>query len=214
MSDTPSQNFIPIADIRDGIVIMKDGQLNALLLVSAVNLALKSADEQQATISAFQNFVNTLDFSIQIVTQSRRFDMRPYLETLEKRLEAIPEDLLRIQTRMYIDYIKSITENQNIMQKEFFVVVPYTPFITSNSGGGFLSGLFGKRKNTDAAELSFQQQRAQLEQRVAVVQSGLSSMGLNVANIQTEQLVELFYQLYNPGDTTPSVANLIAQTES
>ena len=201
--NTPSQSFISITDIDNGVVVRRDGTLIGVLAIAATNLSLKSPDEQQATMSAFQNFLNTLDFSVQIVVHSRAFDVRPYLETLKARLEVIPEELLRLQTTMYIEYIRNITMNQNIMQKEFYVVVPYASLdILTPSKGGLFSKLFGGSKNnTVSTETPFEAKQAQLHQRMNVVTSGLSSMGLGVEPLNTKQLVELFYELYNPGDS-------------
>lgn len=212
-----TQNFIPLKEIRDGVVVLKNGTMRGVLLVSAVNLALKSTDEQTATMSAFQGFLNTLEFSVQIVVQSRKFDILPYLAVLEDRLKNIPEELLRIQTRMYIEYVKTITEQSNIMQKHFYVVVPYTGngSQVGADGGGF--SLFGKRKKQTLAEAeqeSFENKRAQLEQRMNVVKQGLTGIGLRVTELETQQLIEVYYQLYNPGDTGKSFTYLLGEEQS
>src|SRR3989338_6299018 len=124
-----SQDFVKIKEIRDGIVILKDGGLRAILMCSSINFALKSEDNQAAIISQFQNFLNSLDFSVQIVVQSRRFDVRPYIATLEEREKGQKNELLKLQTREYIGFIKKFTENTNIMNKSFFVIVPYSAAI-------------------------------------------------------------------------------------
>src|ERR1035437_3716475 len=121
-----TQEFVPIKEARDGIIVLKDGSLRALVLASSVNLSLKSADEQRATILQFQNFLNTLDFSTQISIQSRKLDIRPYLLLLENRMKVQNEPLLKLQTKEYIEFIKNFTESVSIMTKNFFVVVPYT----------------------------------------------------------------------------------------
>lgn len=213
-----TQNFIPLKEIRDGVVVLKNNTLRGVLLVSAINLALKSTEEQTATMEAFQGFLNTLEFSTEIVIQSRKFDILPYLAVLEDRLKNIPEELLRIQTRMYIEYVKTITEQANIMQKHFYVVVPYTGAgnqVGSESGGGFK--IFGKKKKQtqqESEDESFENKRAQLEQRMNVIKQGLSGMGLRVTELETEQLIELYYQLYNPGDTGKSFTYLLADEQS
>src|SRR3990167_8074078 len=120
-----TQEFVPIKEIRDGIVVLKNGDLRAIVLANSVNLSLKSNDEQTATILQFQNFLNTLDFPIQISVQSRKLDIRPYLLTLEERMKVQNEQLLKIQTREYINFIKSFTDSVSIMTKSFFIVVPY-----------------------------------------------------------------------------------------
>lgn len=209
-TSSATQEFIPIKEIRDGVVVLKNGTLRGILLVSATNLALKSSDEQDATMSAFQNYLNTMEFSTQILVQSRKFDILPYISTLEERLKSINEELLRIQTRMYIEYVRAIAEQTNIMQKHFYVIVPYTGSATPVSTNSGLFGLFGGKKATSTtAEDSFMYKRAQLEQRMSVVRQGLSSMGLRISDLDSLQLTEIFYQLYNPGDTGKSFTYLL-----
>src|SRR3990167_6898358 len=122
-----TQEFLPVSEVRDGVIVLKDGGLRALLLASSINFALKSEDEQTAFIVQFQNFLNSLDFSVQIFIQSRMLDIRPYIATLEAQFKEQLDDLMRIQIREYIEFIKSFTEAANIMTKNFFVVVPYEP---------------------------------------------------------------------------------------
>src|SRR5882672_670825 len=122
-----TQDFVPVAEVRDGIVVLKDGTLRAILLASSINFALKSEDEQTAFIVQFQNFLNSLDFSCQIFVQSRMLDIRPYVATLEAAYKKQLDDLMRVQIREYIEFVKSFTEAANIMTKNFFVVVPYAP---------------------------------------------------------------------------------------
>ena len=112
-----TQEFVPIQEIRDGIVILKDGSMRAIILASSLNFALKSADEQNAIISQFQNFLNSLDFSIQIFVQSKRLDIRPYIALLEERYKEQVTELMKIQTREYIEFIKTFVDNSNIMTK-------------------------------------------------------------------------------------------------
>ncbi|KKQ35644.1 MAG: hypothetical protein US50_C0009G0010 [Candidatus Nomurabacteria bacterium GW2011_GWB1_37_5] len=194
----PSQNFVPIKEVRDGIIILKDGGLRVVMLASSINLSLKSYDEQKAVLIQYQNFLNSLDFSTQIVIQSRRYDIRPYLASLEKRLNEIPEPLLKIQTREYIEFIRTFTEQVNIMTKRFFIIVPYSQ--TAPSFGAAKSILPGG-KSKSAEEQSFEEKRSQLEQRMSVIESGLSGVGVKTAKLGTEEVIELFYKTYNPGET-------------
>jgi hypothetical protein len=211
-ASSPAQEFIPITDIQDGVLVRRDDTIVGVMAVSATNLALKSPDEQQATMVAFQNFLNTLEFSVQIVIQSRAFDVRPYVKTLEDRLEVIPEELLRIQTAMYIEYIKTIAENQNIMQKNFYIVIPFSGEGVQREGkkSGFFASMFGGGGKSGESETPMESKVAQLEQRMNVVSSGLSSLGLGVTPVGTEGLVELLYELYNPGDSVGGVGQLAA----
>jgi len=198
-----TQDFIPIKEVRDGIIVLKDDELRAIVLANSVNLSLKSEDEQKATMLQFQNFLNTLDFPIQISVQSRRLDIRPYLMLLEDRIKVQNEPLIKLQTREYIGFIKNFTETVAIMTKTFFVVVPYTHTVLKSDSGIF--GGFFSRKNKEqelaAKKVDFEEKRSQLEERVAVIQQGLSRCGINSAQLGTEEVVEVFYKVFNPGET-------------
>ena len=196
-----TQAFVPIEDIRDGIVTLKDGSLRAILMASSINFALKSEDEQTAILYQFQNFLNSIEFSVQFFIQSRPLDIRPYLALLESRLEEQTEDLMRIQIREYIGFIKQFTENTSIMSKNFFIVVPYSP-PAIQIDKNFLSKVMrsGKPKNEADKTASFEENRAQLEQRIDVVTQGLMRTGVRVVQLGTEETVELFYKLFNPGE--------------
>ena len=197
-----TQDFVPIKEVRDGIIILKDEGLRAIVLANSVNLSLKSDDEQKATILQFQNFLNTLDFSVQISVQSRRLDIRPYLLLLENRMKEQTEPLLKLQTKEYIEFIRNFTESVSIMTKSFFVVIPYT-HTTLKSDYNVFKNLFSREKSMqDKAALAFdfEEKRSQLEQRVSVVQQGLSSCGIKSAQLGTEEVVEVFYKVFNPGE--------------
>lgn len=197
-----SQDFVPIEQVRDGVIVLKDGTLRALLMASSLNIALKSEDEQSAILVQFQNFLNSLDFSVQFFIQSRELDIRPYLALLEKRYTEQQSELMKIQVREYIDFVKGFVEGSSIMTKSFFVVVPYSPPMSSgNSGGiGALSNLAGGHKDAKLSSQLFEEYRSQLEQRISVVQSGLARTGVRVAQLGTEEVIELFYKLFNIGE--------------
>jgi type IV secretory pathway VirB4 component len=194
-----TQEFVPIKEIRDGVVVLKDGSMRALLMCSSVNFALKSGEEQNSILFQFQNFLNSLDFSIQIFVQSRRLDIRPYLSLIEGRIKDQTNDLMRIQIKEYVKFIKKFTEDVNIMAKTFFVVVPYTPPMLNVESKKF--SLFGSNKATRKELIQrFDEDKTQLEKRVSVVESGISRCGVRTAQLGTEELVEVFYKLFNPGD--------------
>ncbi|MBP6858553.1 MAG: hypothetical protein KBC33_01840 [Candidatus Pacebacteria bacterium] len=199
-----TQGFIPIQEIRDGVVILKNGGMRAVVLASSLNFALKSQDEQSSILMQFQNFVNSLDFSIQIFVQSKKLDIRPYIALLEDRYKEQITELMKIQVREYIEFIKTFVESTNIMSKSFFVVIPYDPPIVSG-GKNPLAGMFpGKgagKATAESTDAKFQEYRSQLEQRVAVVEQGLVRCGVRAAELGTEEVVELFYKLFNPGET-------------
>src|SRR3989344_5906743 len=190
-----TQEFVPIKEVRDGVIVLKDGELRAIILANSVNLMLKSEDEQKATILQFQGFLNTLDFTVQISIQSRKLDIRPYLMLLENRMRVQNEPLLKLQTKEYIDFIKNFTESVSIMSKNFFVVVPYT-HISLKTQSGIFKNLFSKKSRKEEElknQLDFEEKRSQLEQRVSVIQQGLSRCGIKSAQLGTEEVVEVFY---------------------
>ena len=197
-----NQEFVPVKEVRDGVVVLKDGDLRAIVLANSVNLSLKSSDEQKATILQFQSFLNTLDFSIQISVESRRLDIRPYLLLLENRMKVQTEPLLKLQTKEYMEFIKNFTETVSIMTKNFFVVVPYTHTVLK-SDSGILKKLFSFRNKEEAKvekQLDFEEKRSQLEQRVSVIEQGLARCGIKSAQLGTEEIVEVFYKVFNPGE--------------
>jgi type IV secretory pathway VirB4 component len=196
-----TQDFVPIEEVRDGVIILKDGSMRGLLMTSSLNFALKSTDEQNAIIMQFQNFLNSLDFSVQIFVQSRRLDIRPYIALLEDRYKEQVGELMKIQTREYIEFIRTFTESSNIMSKSFFIVVPYAPPIIQ--GGNTLVGkVIGRKAPQVQTEKNdnFEENRSQLEQRMSVVEQGLVRCGIRIAQLGTEEIVELFYKIFNPGD--------------
>lgn len=207
-----AQNFVPIKEVRNGVIVLKDGGLRAVLIASSINLSLKSGEEQMAILNQFQSFLNGLDFSTQIVVQSRRLDIRPYLLTLEARLKEQTEPLLKIQTKEYIDFIKSFTDEVNIMTKTFFVVVPYSPGVIK-SKNGILDSMIGggapKKQVEDTKKAmdlaSFEEKRSQLDQRVNVIINGLSGLGVRSSQLMTDEVVELFYKTFNPGDISQGI---------
>ena len=203
-TNTSSQKFVPVRDIRNGVVVLKNGQMNMVLLATSINFALKSSDEQAAILRNFQSFLNTIDFSLQIYVQSRRLDINPYLEQLAAREGEQYNDLMRIQLREYMNFVKTFVTEVDIMSKNFFVVVPYTPVNTNIKSN--LSGLLaGKQPSVTIDESSFAEHRTQLEQRVSVVEQGLNRLGVRTAALDDEALVELYYHIFNPGDIAGEV---------
>ncbi len=195
-----TQHFVPLTDIHDDVVLLKDGQMCMVLLASSINFALKSADEQQAILSQFQSFLNSIDFSIQIYIQSRRLDIRPYIEILKEREVLQDNDLMRIQLREYMEFINTFTTQVDIMTKNFFIVIPYTPLNLEVKG---ISRLLKQKSIAQKAALSndkFFEDKTQLEQRVSIVEQGLSRIGIRTALLGTEELIELYYHIFNPED--------------
>jgi len=209
MASKATQDFVPIKEVRDGIIILEDTSMRAILMTSSINFALKGEEEQQAILLQFQNFLNSLEFSIQIFIQSRDLDIRPYLALLEERYKEQTTELMRIQTREYIGFVKSFTEDTNIMTKHFFIVIPYTPStLVSNKGKGGIPGLRKKitsKSTIEEKSASFEENRSQIEQRIAVIEQGLARTGIRIVNLGTEEIVELFYRLFNPGELSKPI---------
>lgn len=202
-----SQEFVPIKEIRDGIVILKTGAMRLILMVSSLNFALKSQEEQAAIISQYQNLLNALDFSIQIFIQSRPINIAPYLNILKDQEKTQSNELLQIQNREYIDFIKNLVETTNIVSKNFYIAVPFNPPVLEISGPKGIMSKIGSvfRKKEDESvqeqeELKFGEYKEQLLQRGYVVIQELSRLGLRSVPLETEEVIELFYQLYNPGE--------------
>jgi hypothetical protein len=194
-----SQKFLDIAEIREDTVIMKDGTLRAVLLVSSINFALKSVDEQNAIVQAYMQFLNGLDFPIQVVIQSRRMNIDNYLRQLSDQEKILTNDLLKRQIRDYKDFIKQLIQLGDIMQKRFFVVVPLNP--ATDEQKGFFKRMGEILTPTVAIRLSeerFQKLKFDLSLRMNQVISGLSSMSLNAVPLDTQSLIELYYNVYNP----------------
>lgn len=198
-----TQAYLPIREVKDGVVVLKDGSLRAVLMTSAVNFALKSAGEQDAMIYAYQRFLNSLNFPVQILIQSRRLDLDFYLEKLAKRAEVQDIELVKLQILEYTEFIKRLISVTNIMDKRFFVVVPFFPDATEQVKG-FAKWLSFSPPKPDPKKLEndFQKNKVQLMQRVEAIASGLGGIGLRAATLNSEELVELFYSIYNPSTAT------------
>lgn len=196
-----AQEFVPIKEVRGGIMVLKNGGLVGVMLASSVNFALKSGDEQHAILAQFQSFVNSLDFSVQFFVQSRKLDIRPYIALLEERFHAQTEDLMKIQVREYVEFIKSFTERANIMSKRFFIVVPYSPPILDVKKA-IESRIFTKTDLSarNEKDIGFEEHRTQLEQRMATVEQGLIRTGVRTIPLGTEEVIELLYKEFNPGE--------------
>jgi hypothetical protein len=194
-----TQDFVPVKEVRNGIVILKSDGYRGILMCSATNFALKSEEEQRAIIGGFQSFLNTLDFSVEIVMHSRKMDIRPYLALLEAREAGQQSELMRIQVREYINFIRGFMDSADIMTKLFYVVVPYTPAIGIKVAEAF--PLPGRKKEPALAGTgdSFEEDRVQLEQRMSLVANGLASASIRAVALNTEEVIELLYRSFNVG---------------
>ena len=189
-----SQNFLPFQQIKEGVIVLKNKALRGILMVSSINFDLKSEDEQNAIIYQFQNFLNSLDFSCQMVIQSRRINITGYFEKLKKLERAQKNELLKVQTAEYRKFVESMVAEGVIMTKQFFVVVPYTIGESSQS-----KGLFGlKPQIPTMTKDTFIRCKEQLLQRMEFVAVGLKRCGLTVVPLTTPELIELFWSWHHP----------------
>ncbi|HEX3095877.1 MAG TPA: hypothetical protein VHQ20_02035 [Patescibacteria group bacterium] len=197
----PTQSFLKLSEIREDTIIMEDGTLRAVLTVSSTNFDLKSEEEQNALIYSYQRFLNSLEFHIQILLQSRKMDIGEYTEKLKGLMERQTNELLRMQTGEYIEFINRLVESANVMNKNFYVIIPYEMSVKGTGGGGIFSKIFGtgKTKEIEAKSKAFADYRKALDERVGSVSSNLASAGLRVVRLNTDQLIELVYNSYNFG---------------
>jgi len=190
-----TQQFLEIDQIREGVIILKNKALRGILMVSSLNFALKSDEEQTAILYQFQNFLNSLDFSCQVLIQSRRLNITGYLEKIKELVERQKNELLKIQTQEYHDFIKSLVETGTIMSKSFFVIVPFTIF---EAQGLPAFKILKAPKIPTLSEEEFQRCKSQLWQRMEFVALGLRRCGLKAVPLTTEEIIELFWATHHP----------------
>lgn len=186
-----TQGVLRFSEIRDSVVITKNGELRKILMTSSINFALKSEQEQNAIIFAYQNFLNSLEFPVQILMQSKKLDLGNYLGKLKDAGNSQTNELLRMQTLDYVDFIARLINIANIMDKKFYVVIPFIP-----------PPKMQQQKTTMITVAEFEKYKVELNQRVQTVQSGLGSVGIRSAELNTQQIIELLYGIYNPQEAT------------
>lgn len=199
MPSVSTQKHLPFSEIRDGVVIMKDGTLRRVVLVSSLNFSLKSEDEQKGIIQGYVQFLNTVDYELQIVIQSRKLNIEKYLTKLDSLAAAQDNELLRKQTKAYRGFIAKLVEDADIMDKKFFVVVPYSPF--SKKKKGFFERareVLSPASVVKLNEQKFEKYQLELDRRVRGAISGLKGIGLQTQVLDTQALIELYYNTYNP----------------
>ncbi len=193
-----SQKYLEISEIKDNVIVLKNGSLRAVLMVSSINFALKSIDEQDGIIYRYQSFLNSLDFSVQIVINSRRLNIDTYLDVLREEEKKQTNDLLRMQISSYVEYINGLVKMANIVTKTFYIVVPFS---LAESKDGNIKAKVTSVANAPAImanRKNFEKYRDQLFQRVDHVVENLSGAGLRMTMLSTQELIELYYNLYNP----------------
>jgi type IV secretory pathway VirB4 component len=201
-SKASTQDSLIIAEIRDDIVVMRDGSLRAVIIGSAINFDLMSTSERDSVEYAYQNFLNSLHFPIQILVKSQKIDLDGYIGRLQQLRTDQDNDLLALLMDDYIANIKALIEEVNIMDKQFYIVVPYFPPVmdsmkTKNVATG-LAGVFRKQAVTTLGENDFTTYKTELSQRVQLVSSGLGQIGVRNIPLNTQELIDLYYSSYNP----------------
>ncbi len=204
-SSTPTQQFLMLSEIRDDLIIMNDGTLRAVLAVSSTNFDLKSEEEQNALIYSYQRFLNSLEYHVQILMQSRKMDIAEYTEKLKGFIDKQTNELLRMQTQEYVDFIDRLVESANVMNKNFYVLLSYDTSVNPGATSIF-SKLFGsgETKAITDREANIANYKKQLDERCSTVEAALASCGLRVVKLATPQLIELVYNSYN-FSTGPSI---------
>lgn len=190
---------IEIADIKDNLVLMKDESVLGVMMVNSVNFALKSTQEQDAIIYNYQQFLNSLDFPLQIMVAIRKFDISDYVEMLSQKRNEQENELIRIQTSEYMDFVKELTQVVNIMSNFFYVIVPFAQ--TEEQKVMSMTeklGKFFKKTDKQIEAQTYEQMKTGLWQRLGYINSGLTACGLKTATLNNEELLELFYRMYNP----------------
>lgn len=196
----PTQQFVDIKEVRNGVIYLKQGGMRKILIVSGVNFDLKSEAEQTAILGAFQNFINTVDFPVQFFIHSRKVNIETYLEKMGERQSKEENELLKIQIGEYVEFIRSFVEQNAIINKTFFVIVPYE--LGSEKAKGGVENLLSMFNKSASADVQKQQsEHAALEQldlRVTEISNGIEQIGLRITPLSDEEIIELFYNLYNP----------------
>ncbi|MFH1968340.1 MAG: TraC family protein [bacterium] len=203
MAESATQAFLEIQDIREGVLLLKNKTVRGVLMVSSINFALKSEDEQTAVIYAFQSFLNSLDFSCQFVIQSRNINITPYLDGLKDLEERQTNELLRQQTASYRDFIKNLVVGDTVMTKNFYAVVPYTlsealGIRTTIKQFDILNQFSKQKGGEEMKDENFQRCKTQLWQRMEYLAMGLRRCGLEAIPLTTPELIELFWSIHHP----------------
>jgi hypothetical protein len=195
------QEELSVSEIKEGVVVVKDGSLRSVLAVSSINFDLKSSTEQEAIIFAYQRFLNSLDFPVQIVISTRKFDIKPYLEMLNRKKNTERNTLLRNQIEDYLNFVGELVNVSNIMSKLFYIVIPF--YAVESKKTGILSKIAAKlnpQKNIYQEREQFETYKNQLFQRVEEIKESLSGSGIRIVSLNTQELIEMYYNCYNPSE--------------
>lgn len=203
VSGSNTKQFVEIHDIKENVIILKNGSLRVVIEVNSINFDLKSSDEQVAIVQGFKNFLNSLDFPLQMVIHSRKLNISGYLSRTSQAVEGINNELLRIQGVEYVKFVRGLVELANVMSKKFYVVVPFYVLETPDSKRSILENfklVFGSSKDKVKAiqDENFPTYKNQIEQRTELIFDGLQGMGLSARYLDNGELTAMFTSLYNP----------------
>jgi hypothetical protein len=206
-NSTSTQNALEIAEIRDGIVIMNDGTFRAVVMCQSINFDLMSPQEREAVEFSYQGFLNSLYFNIQIFVRSQKVDLQPYIEKLDKIRSEHDNMLLALLMEDYIGYMMTIAEQTNIMDKKFYVIIPFENVMDTQqaikAGKNFFSTIMGKKEQHIVInENNLEQAKTELKNRTQTVMNGLRNCQVSSVSLDTQELIELYYDAYNPDTAT------------
>jgi hypothetical protein len=198
-ASSATQQYLDVAEIKNDVIVLKNGSFRAVLAVSAINFDLKSTQEQTAIIEQYQNFLNSVDFPIQIIINSRKLNTDKYLKFISEKEKIQANELLRLQISEYKIFIQQLVSVSNIMDKNFYIIIPFSPI--ENKEKGFFANLvdkFNPQKNILEKRSNFETYKSQLFQRVDHVSAALSGIGVAMIPLKTQELIELVFNSYNP----------------
>ncbi len=207
-ASSATQQYLDVAEVKEDVIVLKNGSFRAVLAVSAINFDLKSSQEQTAIIEQYQNFLNSIDFPIQILISSRKLNTDKYLKFISDKEKMQPNELLRLQISEYKNFVQQLVSVANIMDKNFYIVIPFSPIESKEKG--FIENLmarFNPQKNILDKRSNFRIYKNQLYQRVDHVSAALSGMGVSMIPLKTQELIELMFNSYNP--TVENKTNLV-----
>lgn len=213
-SSSATQKYLDVAEVKEGVVVLKSGALRAILAVSAINFDLKSTDEQEAIVSQYQNFLNSVDFPLQILISSRKLNMESYIDYLTNNEKKQANELLRIQISEYKNFINQLVSVSNIMDKNFYIIIPFSPI--ENQNKGFFSNvksLINPRANILEKRENFETYKNQLFQRVDHIIAALTGIGLRIVPLKTDEIIEMLFDAYNPEIYNSIVVKNVAEIE-
>ncbi len=198
-SASAAQIFLDVAEVKEDVIILKDSSFRAIVAVSAINFDLKSTEEQDAIIIQYQNFLNSLDFPMQIVISSRKLNIAHYLEFIDKKSRQQNNELLKLQISEYKNFITQLVSVSNIMDKNFYIIIPFSS--VENKDKSFFANVLDNlnpKKSIQKKRENFETYKNQLFQRIDHISASLTGIGLRLTPLKTQEIIELLYNSYNP----------------